>query len=142
MLFASVSAAVQALKAEWVWQNFSIAELACRCAGRFCNGAYWHDRAFLTRLQAVREEIGRPLLISSGHRCPQWNACVGGAPLSRHKTLAVDVLVRGHDRVSLRKAALKAGFNGIGLARSFLHLDRRRRGAVWYYPGSYDLWQT
>ena len=141
MLFASVSVAEQALNAGWQWRSFSIAELACRCDGRFCTGEYWHAPAFLDRLQALRDAAGHPLVVSSAHRCPQWNACVGGAPLSRHKTMAVDIHLRGVDRTSVLERAKGAGFNGLGLARTFLHLDDRRRRTVWYYPGSIDLWQ-
>ncbi|MEO1660915.1 MAG: D-Ala-D-Ala carboxypeptidase family metallohydrolase [Pseudomonadota bacterium] len=117
-------------------------ELACRCAGRFCRGAYWHDPVFLDRLQALREAVGEPLILTSAHRCPQWNAAVGGAPFSQHKRIAVDVLLQGHDRRALFGLAQQAGFTGFGLARNFLHLDRRGQSAIWYYQGSEAEWQT
>jgi len=34
------------------------------------------------------------------------------------------------------------GFTGIGLAKTFIHLDRRSVPATWYYKGSYSIWQT
>ncbi|MEL6862198.1 MAG: D-Ala-D-Ala carboxypeptidase family metallohydrolase [Pseudomonadota bacterium] len=119
-----------------------MAELACRCRGRFCDGAYWHEPSFLDRLQALRDEVQRPLILTSGHRCPQWNAWVGGAPLSQHKKIAADISLKGNDRHTLRRAATQLGFTGLGLAKSFIHLDQRRVPAIWYYPGSFDLWQT
>ena len=140
-MFPSVASAEAALNDLWTWQNFEIAELACRCGGRFCAGAYWHAPDFLDRLQDLRDACGRPLVITSAHRCPQWNACVGGAARSRHKTIAVDIVLRGHDREVLLIHAQEIGFSGFGLARSFLHLDTRRRSRVWYYPGSRKLWQ-
>lgn len=142
MKFESIGAARASLEARWRWLNFSIAELACRCAGRFCGGAYWHDAEFLDALQTLRDEIGRPFVITSGHRCAQWNAAVGGAPNSRHKTIAVDISLTGHDRFALRDAAKRIGFTGVGLGKTFIHLDRRVRSARWYYKGSYSLWQT
>ena len=142
MMFPSVANAEAALHADWRWPNFSIAELACRCHGRFCNGQYWHDPAFLDGLQALREQIGTPLIISSGHRCAQWNAAVGGAPLSMHKSIAADISLSGHDRFGLREVAEALGFTGIGLGKKFIHIDQRANPAHWYYKGSYSLWQT
>lgn len=108
----------------------------------FCEGEYWHDPAFLDALEDLRAKAGhRPLVITSAHRCPQWNAAVGGAPLSQHKTLAVDIALAGQDRFRLLSAARAAGFTGFGLARSFIHLDTRPSPARWFYPGSERLWQ-
>ena len=140
MQFQSYSQAKQALAASWRWPNFSLAELACRCAGRFCQGAYWHDPRFLDQLQSLRDRIGNPLILTSAHRCALWNAAVGGAPYSRHKRLAVDISLRGQDRHALLQAAQQVGFTGLGLAKTFLHLDDRQRPATWLYPGSKALW--
>ncbi len=142
MLFETERAASLALDANWQWPHFSIDELKCKCAGRFCQGSYWHDSDFLTALEAVRAEIKRPLIITSGHRCDQWNALVGGVPLSRHRQIAVDISLLGHDRKLLLEAAKRAGFTGLGLARNFIHLDRRNKPATWFYKGSKTLWQT
>ncbi|GAB5459171.1 MAG: hypothetical protein Hens3KO_22010 [Henriciella sp.] len=141
MLFPNARDALQLLQPEWRWSHFSIAELACRCGGKYCHGSYWHAPDFLDRLEHLRADIGRPLVINSGHRCDQWNAAVGGAPLSQHKTIAVDIALKGHDRQALLRASKRAGFTGFGLARTFLHLDRRTRPAQWFYKGSQDLWQ-
>ena len=141
MLFRSIDQAEARLLANWRWPNFSVSELACKCRGRFCAGEYWHDADFLDRLQALRDAVGGPLLITSAHRCAQWNAVVGGAPLSHHRRIAVDIALDGHDRFALRQQAERLGFRGFGLARSFLHLDRRARPACWYYKGSKHLWE-
>ena len=141
MLFTSKLLAFQAVGEAWHWQHFSISELACRCRGRFCDGSYWHDPDFLDALEALRAEFGRPLIVTSAHRCPQWNAAVGGAPLSQHKRIAADIALAGHDRFALREAATRLGFRGQGLARTFIHLDRRERPAVWTYGRSKEAWQ-
>ncbi|MCR9196726.1 MAG: D-Ala-D-Ala carboxypeptidase family metallohydrolase [Hyphomonas sp.] len=141
-MFQTSSSAQSALSGVWRWPNFRISELACRCDGRFCAGAYWHAPDFLDRLQKLRDLCGRPLRVSSGHRCPQWNAAVGGAPLSRHKQIAVDILIHEHDRAALKAQAEAVGFTGFGLARHFIHLDLRARRTVWYYSGSKHLWQS
>ena len=123
------------------WPNFSPQELSCKCGGRYCRGEYWHDPVFLDVLQSLRDRMRAPLIITSAHRCALHNAAVGGAPFSQHKTIAVDVALRGHDPHQLRREAERLGFTGIGLASSFLHLDRRRRPATWFYgPKSRAFW--
>lgn len=124
------------------WPHFSPRELACRCNGRFCAGEYWHDPGFLDAMSALRLALGGPVRVNSGHRCALWNAHVGGAPLSQHKKIAVDVALAGHDPVRMFHAAQAAGFSGRGLYQGFIHLDRgpMRR----WYGGKIaeDLWQN
>ena len=127
--------------AHWRWPHFSLGELACRCKGQFCSGEYWHDPAFLDSLEALRTAVGRPLLLNSGHRCDLWNAHVGGASRSMHKTIAVDIALAEQDRHELLRQAERLDFTGIGLGKTFLHLDRRVYPARWYYPGSKPSWR-
>lgn len=101
----------------------------------------------------MRELNGnKPLVVNSGHRSRLHNAAVGGAPLSQHKKMAVDISLNGHDPKQLRQAAIDAGFLGIGMARTFLHVDLRRpiEGVVfprdrltqWFYgPASEAFWK-
>ena len=43
------------------------------------------------KLELVRKALGKPIIITSGYRCPALNARVGGASTSAHtKGLAVD----------------------------------------------------
>jgi len=124
------------------WPNFSRHELCCKCNKRFCDEEYWHDPDFLDALQALRNKIGQPLVINSGHRDPLWNALVGGAPLSMHKTIAVDISLRGHDFHNLKEQAITLGFRGIGMGNTFLHIDRRQVPAFWFYgPKSIEKWR-
>lgn len=144
MLFATPAAAD---RAAWRWPHFTPNELACRCAGRFCRGEYWHEPRFLDRLEGLRAELGRPLRINSGRRCRLHNAAVGGAPLSMHaRTVAADVSVAGWDdagRAALLRAARAQRFTGFGYARSFLHLDLRARPAEWdYQQGGMRRWKA
>lgn len=119
--------------AGWRWPHFTPQELACRCQGRGCRGAYYHDPAFLDALETLRAETGRPLIINSAHRCAVWNTLTGGAPMSWHRKLAVDIRLQPHDRDPLIAAAVACGFTGIGAGRTFLHLDRRAVPARWTY---------
>lgn len=102
------------------WPNFRPGEpgLACRHCGEF----YMWPEAF-DALQIARNFLGKPISLTSGHRCIVHNANVGGAPLSMHKTLAFDILTEGHDRASLARACRMAGFRGFGGYTTFLHVD-------------------
>jgi hypothetical protein len=37
-------------------------------------------------LEAARKKYGRPIIVTSGYRCPKLNNLVGGVPTSRHLT--------------------------------------------------------
>lgn len=69
---------------EMLSPNFAKAEFACDCAG-YCDG--WPaqmDSELITRLQALRDRSGGPLIITSGVRCERRNTEVGGVPYSYH----------------------------------------------------------
>lgn len=102
----------------WHWPGFSRAEMACRHCGEL-----YHWPKFMDRLQAARDQIGRPFHILSAHRCGLHNARVGGAPKSQHLRLAVDIALRDHDRVALHAALVQAGFTGFGFYTTFIHAD-------------------
>ena len=43
-------------------------------------------------LDPIREKFGRPIMATSGYRCPQLNAACGGSSTSEHKTgFAADI---------------------------------------------------
>jgi zinc D-Ala-D-Ala carboxypeptidase len=121
----------------WRWPDFKLQEFACR----HCGETYFHSD-FFDRLQRARSIIGRPFVILSGHRCALHNAHVGGAPLSQHLTLAVDISAYGHDRLSLLKACQRAGFTGFGYYQTFLHIDLGRSRQWWSDQTARDLWLT
>lgn len=81
------------------WANikyFSRREFACKC-GRYCNGFPVEPNMLLIeQADNVREHFGAPVFVSSGVRCRQHNANVGGASGSRHKSgKAMDFRVEG-----------------------------------------------
>jgi uncharacterized protein YcbK (DUF882 family) len=120
----------------WRWPNFRIEEFLCPLSGEM----YMHEPS-LDALQKFRDLLGQPVYVNSGHRSPVYNAMVGGAPLSMHKKLAFDVSLRNHTgRRSLLGIARTAGFRGIGLYKSFIHLDCRENPAFWYGSGAEKLW--
>lgn len=123
-------------RSEWRWPNFEPAEFACRHCGET-----YHWPEFLDKIQAVRRELGKPIIVLSGHRCSLHNARVGGAPLSEHLKLAVDISIVGHDRARLLQACRNAGFTGFGFYQTFLHIDLGRPRHWWSGEKARHLWQ-
>ena len=120
---------------QWLWPNFTPAEMACR----HCGESYeWPE--FMDRLQIARDSIGRPFRILSAHRCALHNARVGGAPLSQHLKLAVDVSLKGHEPRYLYAMCKRAGFRGFGFYTSFLHIDLGRSRHWFGNQHARDLW--
>jgi zinc D-Ala-D-Ala carboxypeptidase len=59
----------------WRWPNFSAAEIACRGTG-----AIKINTEAMDKLQALRDRLGKPLVVRSAYRSPEHNHAVGGAP--------------------------------------------------------------
>lgn len=82
------------------WDNikyFSRSEFKCQCGGKYCNGYPAEPSEALVRIaESLREEIGKPIIITSGLRCATHNAEVGGVSNSRHISgKAMDFYVSG-----------------------------------------------
>ena len=106
---------------DWRWKNFSPAEIACRGTGQI----KLHPEA-LDRLEALRNRLGKPLIIRSAYRSPEHNRNVGGAARSKHMDgTAFDIAMSNHDPVAFEAAAREVGFLGFGsYPRSgFIHVD-------------------
>lgn len=108
------------------WPDFQPWEFASRDKGQ----AYYHPRTF-DAIQRARNFIGAALFINSAHRSVLHNLAVRGSPRSAHLFIALDVSTRGHDRLSLFRALLKAGFRSFGFYQNFIHVDMRP-GRRWF----------
>lgn len=89
---------------DW-WQEirfFQEEEFACKC-GRHCDGYPARmDENLVRSADAVREHFGKPALVSSGLRCANHNAAVGGVANSRHLTgKAMDFCIPGVSAAAL-----------------------------------------
>jgi len=105
----------------WRWPNFSPAEIACRGTGQL----KLHPEA-LDRLQALRDRLGKPLIVRSAYRSPEHNRAVGGAPRSKHMDgTAFDIAMSNHDPAAFEAAAREVGFRGFGYypRSGFMHVD-------------------
>jgi len=111
-------------------ENFKLSEFECRC----CKVVKL-DSELLDRLQKIRTEAGRPVIINSGYRCPGYNRQVGGAPQSQHvEGKAADFRIPGLSISQQRQLAEKYFANdGIGYGSSFTHVDTRGHKARWDY---------
>jgi len=84
-----------------------------------------------SRLEKIRALLGKPLVITSGYRCPTINQQVGGAPNSYHvKGMAADLQLSKSDQ---KRAKLIDWQGGYGKASSWCHLDIRPYVARWEY---------
>lgn len=77
-------------------EYFQPSEFACKCGG-FCDGAPARMEEKLVRTaDRLRAHFGAPVTVSSGLRCKQHNANVGGVSNSRHLCgKAMDFCVAG-----------------------------------------------
>jgi len=124
---------------DWVWgPEFTPEEMACR------DGSSKVVNSFMNRLYALRTEYGRPMVITSAYRSPEYNATVSSTGHTGPHTTgrAVDVQVSGKNAYDLVRLALKHGFTGIGLKQKgphnerFVHLDDLTEGPrpwIWTY---------
>lgn len=83
------------------------------------------------RLQAVRDIINMPIVITSGYRTKEHNKAVGGAESSLHlEGLAADVVVKGMTPGELQEL-LSGWSGGMGSYDTWTHLDIRKQPARW-----------
>lgn len=117
---------------KWRWPSFSPQELACRGTGRLLV-----DEGAMDKLQALRNRLGKPLIINSGYRSPEHNRAVGGAKGSKHmEGIAFDVSMSNHTPATFIEAAKAVGFRAIGTypRQNFVHVDARPNEARWGKP--------
>lgn len=113
---------------EWAerWSNFSLQEMSCRCCGQ---AKVRED--LMDMLQATRTELGEPMVVTSGYRCPSRNHDVskskGMVTTGRHpRGEAVDVRTPDSGyRARLHAAARNNGFKSFAITPGglALHMD-------------------
>jgi len=94
--------------------------------------------AFITRLDNLRDLCGFPFIITSGYRDPSHSAEVNkpiGSKGQHTAGIAADIRVRNAEqRFLIVKHAIALGFTGIGVAKTFVHVDTRTTTPViWTY---------
>ena len=127
-------------------KNFSSAEMMCSCG---C-GEDAMDPDFMAILQNIRDDMNRPLRVSSGVRCAKHNSKVSSTGKDgphvprKNGTAASDILIAGADALRLIDIARKHGVSGVGISqrgthsKRFIHLDtisdsHHPRPTMWSY---------
>lgn len=121
--------------------NFSRDEFACECGcGRGLEIGDI-DPGLIVHLEGMRAEIGRPMFITSGCRCPQHNKDVGGVENSVHTLIPLQVAdiktYSGAHKHKVQKAAHNQDAQGVGTAAGFIHADWHD-GSVKPRPAAWD----
>ena len=123
-------------------ENFSLSEFRCN-DGTDVPEEYMDNVKKLTEnLQILRDIIGKPIIVISGYRSPDYNKKISGVKRSQHMLAkAADIIIRGMDTrdvANLIKDLIKQGkmhSGGVGLYETFVHYDVRGRNARWYGKG-------
>jgi len=102
-------------------------KLLCTCGHADCDKRSVNQET-LDMAQKAREILGHSLRVTSGGRCPNHpeqarkaNPNGGDHPNCRGLDIAVDGSTRGN----VVRAGLDAGFNAIGVAKTFVHWGNR-----------------
>ncbi|MEG0076151.1 MAG: D-Ala-D-Ala carboxypeptidase family metallohydrolase, partial [Eubacterium sp.] len=70
----------------WASEHFAVSEYRCDCDGAYCNGfPTTMDYGLLRLIEGLRNNLGGPVIITSGVRCEIRNDAVGGIANSKHK---------------------------------------------------------
>lgn len=91
---------------------------------------------FLLKLDALREACGFPFIVTSGYRSPNHSIeARKERPGTHSQGIAADIATAGgNQRYVIVQKALEMGFTGIGVAKTFIHVDiRETTPVVWSY---------
>lgn len=96
------------------------------------------DEHFLNKLDDARGIAKVPFKITSGYRTDAHNGLIGGVDSSAHTSgHAVDISCRdSRSRWLIIDALIKCGFNRIGIADTFIHVDddpTKPENVIWTY---------
>ena len=112
---------------------FSRVEFDCQVTGK--NDM---NPVFLEKLDALRHACGFTFIISSGYRHPTLHPIEAAkkVPGTHAQGIAADILVRNaNQRYSIVEKATALGFKGVGVHKSFVHVDIRsvEDPVLWLY---------
>ena len=107
--------------------NFWKKEFRCPCK-KCARKAVKVSSLLVFKLEMIRMRFGdRPVIITSGNRCEEYNASIGGFPNSKHipkpKGEAADIKIKGIRPIDIGLAAEEIGGMRIGVAKTYCHLD-------------------
>ena len=98
---------------------------------------YKMDKDFLAKLDKAREYAKMPFVINSAYRSPDHPESIKNPSSSHIKGLAVDIKATdSRTRYKVLDALMHVGFNRIGIASTFIHVDDdkdKSSDVVWTY---------
>lgn len=109
---------------EKVGQHFKVKEFACKDGSL----VVFIDEHLVSILDILRNKIGKPVIITSGYRTPEWNKKCGGAKYSYHMCgMAADIRANGISAKELANKlnAIVPDECGIIVYNSWVHFDVR-----------------
>ena len=95
------------------------------------------DPEFLRRLDKARGYAGIPFIVTSAYRSPEHPLSIKNPRSSHIKGLAVDIKCEdSRTRFIIINALIIAGFNRIGIGKTFIHVDMdldKSNKVIWDY---------
>lgn len=92
---------------------------------------------FLTAIDELRHRCGFPFVITSGYRSPSHSIEAAKVKPGTHSQgIAADITYSNSAQAfEIVRHAIDLGFTGIGVAKTFIHVDMRRKTApvLWLY---------
>ena len=113
------------------YKYFKYGDFACKETG-----LNEMDEVFIHRLDELREACGFPFIVTSGYRDKTHSAEAKKATGGQHTLgVAADIrITKGADRYKIVAKAIELGFTGIGIAKTFVHVDLRgSTPVIWSY---------
>ena len=105
-------------------RHFKVKEFACKDGSQ----VVFIDDYLYSVLDILRHKLGKPIIITSGYRTPEWNAKCGGAKYSYHmRGMAADFRVNGMNPKELAKKLdeIVPDECGIIVYNTWVHFDVR-----------------
>jgi len=119
-------------------KNFSKKEFDCNDKSEMPINVYHNMVKVANQLQALRDELGKPIHINSAYRSEEYNAKIGGVSNSQHiMGRAADIVIKDMTPMEvyitiellIEKGDILQG--GLGMYDSFVHMDIRGTKARW-----------
>ena len=108
-----------------IGKYFKVREFACRDGSQ----VVFVDNYLVSILDILRNKIGKPVIITSGYRTPEWNKKYDGAKYSYHmRGMAADIRVDGMSAKELANKlnAIVPEECGIIVYKNWVHFDVRK----------------
>jgi uncharacterized protein YcbK (DUF882 family) len=119
-------------------ENFTLSEFNSKCGRPMPENVKHNIQKLANQLQVLRDDLKRPITITSGYRSPEHNARVGGVKNSQHVLgTACDIRVAGMttrqlaDRIELLISKGDMLQGAIGIYPNFVHYDIRKNRVRW-----------